>query len=105
MFMRVQSAAFLEGFLTNAEINLLGTLESAETGQRCATVGYICREQLQEYEAARLAEGVEAATINHDIRVLRRIDGAGAVLAEPNGCILIHPPAYTLDDAPGSKQE
>jgi hypothetical protein len=42
MFMRVQSAAFLEGFLTNAEINLLGTLESAETGQRCATVGYLC---------------------------------------------------------------
>lgn len=33
----------------------------------------ISAERIEEYSEARLAEGVEPATINHDLRVLRRI--------------------------------
>jgi hypothetical protein len=33
----------------------------------------ISPERIEEYAEARLAEGVEAATVNHDLRVLRRM--------------------------------
>jgi hypothetical protein len=54
MLMRSEAPHFWRVFLTNAEINRLGTLETAETGQPCATVGYLCQEQLQKCEAARV---------------------------------------------------
>ena len=54
MLMRSEAPHFWRVFLTNAEINRLGTLETAETGQPCATVGYLYQEQLQECEAARV---------------------------------------------------
>ena len=33
----------------------------------------VSAERIEEYKEARLAEGVEPATINHDLRVLRRM--------------------------------
>jgi len=33
----------------------------------------ICAEQIEAYKEERLVEGVEPATVNHDLRVLRRM--------------------------------
>jgi integrase len=48
----------------------VGKLKSAFTGARLSDIS---AERIEEYKEARLAEGVEPATINHDLRVLRRI--------------------------------
>jgi len=48
----------------------VGKLKEAFTGARLSDVS---AERIEEYKEARLSEGVEPATINHDLRVLRRI--------------------------------
>ena len=45
-------------------------LKAAFTG---AQLSDISAERIEEYKEARLAEGAEPATINHDLRVLRRM--------------------------------
>ena len=48
----------------------IGKLKSKFAGLRLADVS---AERIEEYKEARLAEGVEPATTNHDLRVLRRM--------------------------------
>jgi hypothetical protein len=48
----------------------LGKLKRKFAGVRLSDVS---AERIEEYKEARLAEGVEPATINHDLRVLRRM--------------------------------
>ena len=48
----------------------VGKLKAAFTR---AKLSDISSERIDEYKEARLAEGVEPATINHDLRVLRRM--------------------------------
>lgn len=48
----------------------LGKLNRKFAGVRLSEVS---AERIEEYKEARLAEGVEPATINHDLRVLRRM--------------------------------
>ncbi len=48
----------------------VGKLKAAFTGARLSDIS---AERIEEYKEARLAEGVEPATINHDLRVLRRM--------------------------------
>jgi integrase len=45
-------------------------LKAAFSGIRLSDVS---AEYIEEYKEARLAEGVEPATVNHDLRVLRRM--------------------------------
>jgi hypothetical protein len=60
MFVRVRSAVLLKGFLTNENpmVFRLGTREPVD-GVRLSDVSPEC---IEEYEAARLAEGMEPAT-------------------------------------------
>ena len=48
----------------------LGKLKAEFTGARLSDIS---AERIEGYKDARLAEGVEPATINHDLRVLRRM--------------------------------
>jgi integrase len=48
----------------------IGKLKAAFTGVRLSEIS---AEGIEEYKETRLAEGVEPATINHDLRVLRRM--------------------------------
>jgi site-specific recombinase XerD len=48
----------------------IGKLKASFTKVRLSDIS---AERIEEYKEARLAEGVEAATINHDLRVLRRM--------------------------------
>lgn len=51
-------------------VSSVGKLKGMFTGVRLSDVS---AERIEEYKAERLAEGVESATINHDLRVLRRM--------------------------------
>lgn len=48
----------------------VGKLKASFTGVR---VSEVSAERIEEYKEKRLSEGVEPATINHDLRVLRRM--------------------------------
>jgi hypothetical protein len=48
----------------------VGKLKAAFTGARLSDISAEC---IDEYKDSRLSEGVEPATINHDLRVLRRM--------------------------------
>jgi integrase len=62
----------------------VGKLKDRFNGVRLSDVS---PQRIEEYKAARLAEGVEPATINHDLRVLRRM----MRLAERNQLIARNP--------------
>jgi hypothetical protein len=48
----------------------VGKLKAAFTGVRLSDIS---GERIEEYKDGRLSEGAEPATINHDLRVLRRM--------------------------------
>ena len=84
--MRVQSDTFLESFLTNKELNRLGTRETAKTGQRCGLPD-ISAESNYRNTTWRGWRGVEQAIINQNLGVLsggRRMKGTAVAESGPS---------------------